>query len=182
MERNKKKAVLAVLMIALLLLGAVGGTLAYLAAQTGTVENVFEPAGVPSEVEETFDGTTKSNVVIRNNGNVSAYIRAAIVVTWKNEAGQIYPKNPEKGTDYSIDINTMDWAEKDGFYYYKDAVDADKSTSSLINSCSPVANKAPEGYFLNVEILGQAIQAEGMGATSAQEAWTKAADNGSAGN
>ena len=121
-------------------------------------------------------------MVIRNKGNVAAYIRAAIVVTWKNEAGQIYPKNPEKGTDYSIDINTMDWTKNDGFYYYNKTVDAGKTTSYLIKSCSPVANKAPEGYFLNVEILGQAIQAEGMGATSAQEAWTKAADNGSASN
>lgn len=181
MKRNKKNTVLAVLMIALLLLGAVGGTLAYLKTQTDTVTNVFEPAKVPSEVEENFDGSTKSNVTIRNNGNVPAYIRADIVVTWKDSDGNIYPKNPVAGTDYTISLGS-DWEEVGGFYYYKNTVEAGKTTTNLIVSCSPVEGKAPDGYSLNVEILGQAIQAEGMGATSAQDAWTKAAATGSTGN
>ena len=176
MNRSKKQAVLAVLMIVLLLVGAVGGTLAYLAAQTGTVENVFEPAGVPSEVEETFDGTTKSNVVIRNNGNVSAYIRAAIVVTWKDAQGNIYPKSPADG-EYNLTIGS-DWEMVGNYYYYNGTVAAGGTTTNLIVSCAPVAGKAPSGYSLNVEIIGQAIQAEGItGATNAKDAWTKAAQN-----
>ena len=174
MKCNKKKAFLIVLMIALLLAGAVGGTVAYLKTQTGEIENVFQPAGVPSEVEETFNGTTKSNVVIRNNGNVDAYIRAAIVATWKDSSGNIYPKNPVAGEDYTIEINAVDWTNSEGFYYYIEAVDAGDATSNLINSCTPVQGKAPNGYSLNVEILGQAIQAEGMDANSAQDAFSKA--------
>jgi len=183
MKRNKKKAVLVVLMIALLLLGAVGGTVAYLMMQTGTVENVFQPAQVPSEVEETFSNNVKRDVKIRNNGNVNAYIRAAIIVTWKDANGNIYPGKPEKELDYIISIGSY-WDEgSDGFYYYNEKVPAGATTKNLINSCSPKEDRAPEGYSLNVEILGQAIQAEGItGATSALNAWEKAAQNGSTGN
>ena len=174
MKRNKRIAILTVLIIALLLLGGVGGTLAYLHTKSGPVENVFEPAEVPSEVEESFDGSTKSDVVIRNNGNVPAYIRAAIVVTWKDASGNIYPKTPVAGTDYTIDINTANWSQIGGFYYYNGTVAAGGITSNLINSCSPKGT-APTGYSLNVEILGQAIQAEGMDAANAQQAWKNAA-------
>ena len=34
--------------------------------------------------------------------------------------------------------------------------------------------EAPDGFVLTVEVLAEAIQAEGMGATSAQDAWAKA--------
>lgn len=175
MERNKKQAVLAVLMIALLLLGAVGGTLAYLKTQTSEIKNEFQPAGVPSEVMEKLENDVKTNVRIKNNGNVKAYVRAAIVVTWKDAEGDIYPGTPVVGDDYTISINTDEWTEKGGYYYYKGIVDPDGGESDvLIDSCSPVDNRAPSGYFLNVEILGQAIQAEGMGATGAVDAWQKA--------
>ena len=183
MKCNKKQAILAVLMIALLLLGAVGGTMAYLMAQDGPIVNEFKPAEVPSEVEESLNGSTKSNVVIRNNGNVSAYIRAAIVVTWKDDSGNIYHQNPVEEDDYIIYINTADWTKQGTYYYHNAKVPAGDVTKVLINSCTPVAAKAPAGYFLNVEIIGQAIQAEGItGKTGPLDAWTKATATGSAAN
>ena len=174
-RRMNGRAVLIVLMTALLLFGAVGGTMAYLQTQTEEVKNTFEPTAVPSEVEETLSGNVKTDVKIRNNGNISAYIRAAIVVTWKNAEGMIYPQNPIKNTDYEISIGSG-WTEKDGYYYYNASVEAGGTTDNLIETCKPLEGKAPDGYFLNVEILGQAIQAEGMGntVTNAQTAFAAA--------
>ena len=83
---NRKKTVLLLAMVVLILAGAVGGTLAYIVTSSGPVQNTFTPAHVTCAVEESdfVDGTStiKNNVTIRNTGNTSAYIRAAVVANW----------------------------------------------------------------------------------------------------
>ena len=164
--KNKTKTLWIVLSIALLLTVSVGGTLAYLSTQTSEVENTFEPSEVKCKVDESFNGTVKSKVSIQNTGNTDAYIRAAIVVTWKDAVnGNVYPEMPKAGEDYTITIKDAaddNWTKGgDGFWYYEKAVAPGESTDVLIESCAPVANETPAGYGLNVEILAQAIQAEG---------------------
>lgn len=177
MKLNRKKGILLLTAAVLILVCGVGGTLAYLITQTAPVTNTFTPAHVTSEVNEPGweDGNTvKSNVTVKNTGNVSAYIRAAIVITWKDKDGNTMPTVPVLGTDYTLDINTSAWSPSGGYYYYKDKVAAGGSTTNLINSC--VSNGTyTDGRSLCVEVIGSAIQAEGMGATSAQAAFTKAA-------
>ena len=160
----------------LILVCGVGSTLAYLATQTGQVQNTFEPAYVTSKVNETFNNLVKSNVTITNTGNVSAYIRAAIVVTWKDAAGNTMPQVPGKG-DYTLNIGP-DWTRgrDDGYYYYNAVVAADASTTNLIVECEPT-KPYDDGRKLCVEVIGSAIQAEGMGATSAQDAFNKASSS-----
>lgn len=174
MKLNRKKGILLLAAAMLILVCGVGGTLAYLVTQAGPVENEFTPGKVTSEVNENFNGTTKENVTIKNTGNVSAYIRAAIVVTWQDAQGNTLPEAP--GTDdYAISINTSDWTQNGGYYYYKAAVPADGSTTNLINSCSQT-KPYDDGRRLCVEIIGSAIQSEGMGATDAMQAFTAAAN------
>ena len=177
MKLNRKKGILLLAAAMLILVCGVGGTLAYLATQTGQVQNTFEPAYVTSEVNETFDNLVKSNVTIKNTGNVSAYIRAAIVVTWKDANGNTMPQVP--GTDdYTLTIGS-DWTEVGGYYYYNKSVAANASTTNLIDTCEPIKSY-PDGRKLCVEVIGSAIQSEGMGANSAQEAFQKA--SGTPGN
>lgn len=156
---HKKKASLLLTSLILLLTLIVGGTVSFLVASSGQVQNTFTPSKVACRVDEdSFGGSTKTNVKVTNTGDTTAYIRAAIVVTWKDAQGNVYPKTPTLGTDYTMTLNTSDWFQKDGFYYYKSPVAKDNSTGVLITSCSPVEGKTPEGYGLNVEILGSAIQ------------------------
>ena len=177
MKLNRKKGILLLAAAMLILVCGVGSTLAYLATQTGQVQNTFEPAYVTSEVNETFDNLVKSNVTIKNTGNVSAYIRAAIVVTWKDAEGRTMPQVPGTG-DYTLTIGS-DWTKVGDYYYYDKSVAANDSTTKLIDTCEP--NKSyPDGRKLCVEVIGSAIQSEGMGATSAQEAFQKA--SGTPGN
>lgn len=172
MKLNRKKGILLLAAAMLILVCGVGGTLAYLATQTGQVQNTFEPAYVTSEVNETFKDNVKSNVTIKNTGNVSAYIRAAIVVTWKDAEGRTMPQVPGTG-DYTLTIGS-DWTEVGGYYYYNKSVAANDSTTKLIDTCEP--NKSyPDDRKLCVEVIGSAIQSEGMGANSAQDAFAKAA-------
>lgn len=168
---NKRKAAVLLTSLVLVLVCAVGATVAYLVDTTREVVNTFDPAKVSCEVTETFENDVKTDVAIINTSDIEAYIRAAIIVTWKNaENGNVYGKMPVKGQktgegDYTIELNLKDeadnviWIEgSDGYYYYKYPVAPKASTAILIKTCSPIATQTPEGYGLNVEILGSAIQ------------------------
>ena len=187
MKNMKKKSFLILAMMVLLLTFAVGGTIAYLVTSTNPVVNTFEPAYVTSVVNEPDwkDGDLeKKNVTISNTGNTSAFIRAAIVVTWQDKDGYTMPVRPVLGTDYdyTLDINTNDWTynSTDGFYYYMhvvtkadDATTTD-TTTNLINSCKPI-KAYDDGRKLCVEVIGSAIQSTGIPGETYQNAWTNAA-------
>ena len=173
MKKNMKKMLILLAATVLLLTFAVGGTIAYLVTSDGPVVNTFEPAEVTIKVRETITGNTKTNVYIENTGSAKAYIRAAIVVTWQDASGNVYPALPVQRTDYTISLGS-DWTEQDGYYYYNGEVDCvagSNTTTNLINSIAPVEGCIPYGYDLHVEILAQAIQAQGGAVTSATN-WT----------
>lgn len=164
---------LATLLVSLLLvLGvAVGGTVAFLSTRTDSKENTFTPSEVTCAVTETFNNNVKSNVAVKNTGDTTAFIRAAINVTWMKdaEAGTEYvaanqtvsAKIPVEGTDYSIKLaDNTNWIQgADGYYYYKLPVDPQDSTEVLIEECKLQNNASvPDGYHLSVEIVASAIQ------------------------
>ena len=140
-------------------------------------------------VSEEFDGEQKSDVIITiPKTDYSVYVRAAIVVNWQKEVDDetfIYPVAPVKGTDgdYKLVLDSDKWFEKDGFYYYEEAVPGTGSgaTEVLIGSCEQLKNP-PEGYILHVEVLTQTIQA--IGTTDADstaavtDAWGVSVTNG----
>lgn len=169
---NKRKAAVLLSSLAVFLVLCVGVTIAFLIAKDNAVENTFNPSTVSCAVNESFDGTTKSNVYLSNTGDTEAYIRAAIVVTWKDgENGNVYGKAPVEGDDYAIELNLDDWIEgNDGYYYYKKPVAAGGQTAVLITECTAVQNNVPVGYGLNVEILGSAIQS--VPVTVVEDCWT----------
>ncbi len=175
MRNMKKKSFLALALTVLLLAVAVSGTVAYLVTNSEPVENTFEYGKVSCTITEDFDKITKKNVQVKNTGNVDAYIRAAIVVTWKDSKGYTMPVQPEEGTDYTLELGSS-WTKHGDYYYYNGKVAPDGSTGDLIVSCSPT-KQYEDGRKLCVEVIGSAIQAEGMGATSAQEAFSRAKGN-----
>ena len=184
-----KRRMVAALALALILVCTVGGTLAYVFTHSGSVENTFTPSAVATAVVENGStdentgnivntGASKTDVKIKNIGDTSAYIRAAIVVTWKKADGTVYAMKPQAGTDYVMVIPTdTGWVKSGDYYYYNSPVDSKATTNVLIASCAPVAGKAPDGYVLSVEIIASGIQSTGMGATSVQDAWAKAQGN-----
>lgn len=177
MKKWNKKIILP-LLVCLCLTAAlgIGSTLAYLTSTPEPVVNTFKAGNVPPTIQETepkeSNGYVKSNVRVTNNGNVPAYIRAAIIVTWQKD-GKIAPTAPVKGTDYTMTIGSGWTTEIDGYYYYNSAVAAKGQTTDLITEAMQI--KAHEdGYQLVIDIVAQTIQADGMGATSAQDAFAKA--------
>lgn len=158
---------LATLLVSLLLvLGvAVGGTVAFLSTRTDSKENTFTPSEVTCAVTETFNNNVKSQVAVQNTGDTTAFIRAAINVTWmsnQDAANQtVSAKVPVKDTDYSITFaKNTNWIRgADGYYYYQLPVNPQYSTGVLIEECKLQNNASvPDGYHLSVEIVASAIQ------------------------
>ncbi|MBQ3179965.1 MAG: hypothetical protein IJB55_01235 [Firmicutes bacterium] len=177
--KTQHKSIALLVSLALLLTISIAGTMAYLVDKSEPVQNTFQPVSVPPEVIEEFENNIKTNVQIRNNGNIPAYIRAQIVVNWVSvdadgKVTGIYGGAvPEEDSDYTMTINTTDWTKgSDGFYYHETPVKANDNSSVLISSASlEDGTIPPDGYQLSVEILAQSIQAEPADAVA--ETWGK---------
>ena len=172
MKRINKKVILLAVSLVLILSAAIGGTVAYLIDQTGSITNTFTPANVTPRIDEKFPNqSVKNDVKITNTGDIPAYIRVKVVVTWKDEHGNVYGAAPVLGTDYTWTMpKNSKWFLKGGFYYYSEPVAAQGTTEILFTGCKLMDGvKAPEGYSLSVDIHAQAIQAEPANAVT--EAW-----------
>lgn len=158
---KRKKARCAAFAGSLLLVLALGGggAAAFLLDATDAITNRFTPSKVTTAVVESLDGATKSDVKIRNTGDTAAWLRAAVVITWQDAAGNVYGQTPVEGVDYTIayDLQHGWLLGSDGFYYWSAPVDAGGESGVLIVSCAGQAN-VPEDYGLCVEILGSGIQ------------------------
>ena len=177
---SSRKALFALVSVLVLIFAAVGVTVAYLQTQTDPLENEFTPAKVSCEVAETFDGSVKSDVSIRNTGDTDAFIRVSVVANWvktdsENNVTSVYAQQPVAGTDYTLTLATNaneNWLQ-DG--NHKAAVKPGESTAVLIASCTPIEDTAPAGYTLAVEIVASAIQASPE--TVAEEHWKVTVEN-----
>ena len=163
---------LAILFIAVvMLIGAVAGsTVAFLVTDTQPVTNTFEYAKVSCAVIETFNGSKKENVQIKNTGTTDAYIRATYVVNWLNkEDGTIAASVP---TDYSYSLAENPdgkWTKgNDGYFYYWTPVAPNGLTDGSLLNCTVTYPDNPK-YVLSVEILATAVQS--TPAKAVQEAW-----------
>lgn len=175
-RKQNKKALTLLVCLVMVVAVTVGGTLANLMSSTKPVKNEFTASKVSSSVvEDPFDGTTKTNVRVQNTGDTKAYIRAKVVVTWKNIGGEVYAAAPMEGTDYTMELNLSEngWVKgNDEFYYFTQAVSpvmecthaADAScdnccTGVLIKRCVQAESaNVPDEYVLSVEIVASAIQ------------------------
>ena len=167
-SRNKILKIWTVVLsiILVLSLATAGATLAFLSTKTEPVENQFVEANVTCLVNRKNDIFN-----VTNTGNVNAFIRTAIVVNWMDKNGNVRGIAP---TDADVDIvlNTTDWAIlDDGYFYYTSPVAPGQDTADLITSIT-LKTTAPEGYSLSVEVIAEAIQADGQDHfTAILDAW-----------
>ena len=162
--KTKKPVALVALLV--LLCCTVAGTLAYLVDSTDPVTNTFTPASVSTEVNEDFDGITKSNVTIKNTGNIDAYIRATVVVNWADKDGNVYggavptDKGDKKDYDLTLKANNGWIKGADGYYYYIHPVAPKGSTTVMFENITQLTADPAEGYGLQITILADGIQSE----------------------
>ena len=173
------KQKLAIAAVALLLCCSVGGTLAWLATSADPVTNTFEPTWVECKVDDDYNFETgkKTNITVANPNNpatptnVDAYIRVTFAATWEdpndpNEPYAAVAKDTKAFYDNlaAATLNSADWFKgSDGFYYYKHIVKVGEATSQVFTSALTIPkDDTGNGYELNVQILAEAIQADGV--------------------
>ncbi len=159
---------------------ASSATIAYLIAETPTVNNKFVPAVVACEVQEEFNGTVKKDVAIKNTGEVQSYIRTKVVITFMSaDETMVTATVPQENTDYTITYaNNPNWQlGTDGFWYYKVPVNVGDSTETLIESCALMEGASvPDGFYLSVEVVASAIQSTPAWAVT--DKWSVGMQNG----
>lgn len=147
---SKKPLTLFVALVLLLTL-AVGGSLAWLVSNDD-VTNSMVPGEVPITIHENFDGTTKSDVYVTNDGNIQAFIRVAIIANAVDEQG-----NVTTGTAPVYNVNTSKWTQIGNYYYYNGIVEPKGNTDALFTDSVEVNGE--------INILAESIQVLG-GVTS----------------
>lgn len=167
---------LVLMLLVLILIIGIASTIAYIAFKTPKLTNEFVPAKVTCKVEETFESGIKSNVRVRNTGNVSAYIRVAVVVNWVNDIdGTVLSDVPKESEDYVLVLGDSAWKKgSDGYFYYSHPVQVNAVTPILISKAEQI--KSPGGYSLSIQVLASAIQSEPPKAV--QEVWDVEVNNG----
>lgn len=167
--RRTAKSSALIIALALILVLAVGGTVAYIFTQTDPVINTFTPTEAKITVDEETSNNQKTSITVVNNSTgVPVYIRVALVANMIDGAG-----NVTGAADVPEFTPGDDWLEgSDGYYYYTKAVPVDGSTGNLL--------KAPMELSENMQVvvLADTIQAEPT--TAVTQAWGVTVDsNGS---
>ncbi len=161
MKNGKKQRRILVISLFLLLCIAVSGSLALLLDTTEALKNIFNPSFVTCAVEEEFNGTEKTDVNVRNTGNIDAWIRVKLIsyrVDATDSAKRI------GGTAVVPEFTPGDgWVENGGFYYYTQPVAPGATpTTDLAASLKLKEYDDMDGGRQVIEVMAEAIQADGF--------------------
>lgn len=164
--RTAKSSAL-VIALALILVLAVGGTVAYIFTQTGPVINTFTPTEANITVNEEISGNQKTEITVENTSTgVPVYIRVALVAN-------MIDKDENVTGAASVPTFTLgkDWIKgSDGYYYYTKPVPVRGSTGNLLDTPMTLLEN------MQVVVLADAIQAEPT--TAVTQAWGVTVENG----
>lgn len=158
----RNRAILVIAVAALVCALGAAGAVAFLIDKTNPVKNAFVPSKVTCEVKETFDGTTKTNVQIKNTGDIPAYIRVALVTYFVDGEGNVDGTKTATMPDLTF-IMGAGWVESGEYYYFTKPVAPDKLTDTALIESITLEN----GQV--VEVIASAIQSEPAKAVG--EAW-----------
>ena len=161
LKRARIRAVVLFVASILMFLISTGATIAFIVAETPSVDNVFTPPILRINLQGSND--------ISNVGDLPVYVRALAVVNWVSttEEHTILSEQPKEGVDFEIDFHTTDWfLASDGFYYYRKPLAAGEQIH-IIETAYRLVEKP--GYEIRIEILSSAIQINTPAAI--EEAW-----------
>lgn len=154
--------------LALCAAAAVGVTLSFMFKKAEKT-NTFIPAEVTCEVKESLLSGVKSDVCVKNTGNVAAYLRIRLVSYYVYDNGDIAGRVPSQYPTLTLQNGWI--AGADHTYYYPTPVEPGAKTGILCDPITLGAVKLADGktVYQVLEVFAEAIQAEPVGAV--QEAW-----------
>lgn len=164
-----------VIATALLLALAISGTVAWLTTKGAPITNTFNPSKVACEVTESFNGTVKSSVNVKNTGDIDAYIRVKLVTYRTNKQGQ------HIGGTATLPSFTLgeNWVKYGDYYYYTLPVAAgQKPAANLTDTMTLTAEYTDaDGGKQAIDVMAEAIQS--VPAEAVGEAWGVTISEGS---
>lgn len=178
----KTKRMFIATLLALVMMVAVGATLALMASTSNSVTNTFAAAQVETEIDEDLTNNNKK-VTIENTGKSPVYVRARIMVSGVAESQVAIVKTAP--AEDEVDVNTLylvmpnvgeskDWEQatgatgKDDYYYYKKVLPGKEesgrtySTSSLLEKVvvgSGLATQLKEDPNFSVTVYHESVLA-----------------------
>ena len=154
--RRRGRATAMLLATVMLFALAVGGTIAWLTDKDRPLVNTFDPSKVTCEVQEKFDGKVKSDVNVKNTGDIDAFIRVKLVTYRTNDAGQ-HIGGTAALPQFTLGAN---WVEYNGYYYYTLPVaPGDKPATKLTDSMTLTENyDEADGGHQSIDVMAEAIQ------------------------
>ncbi len=181
---KRKLLILSVLVICVATLAA--GTLAYFTSE-GTAHNVITTGGVDITLQEWADegktkpfedltgimpGMTVTKIAeIKNTGASEAWVRVKVEknIQLKGE-GEVNPDLVE------LALDTANWTEKDGYYYYNKALKPGEVTAPVFSAVTFNASMGNEyqNATATVDVYAQAVQTANNGETALNaQGWPK---------
>ena len=172
---KRKLLILSVLAICIATLAA--GTLAYFTSE-GKAHNVITTGGVEITVQEWADeektkpfedltgvmpNTTVTKIAeIKNTGASAAWIRVKVEKSIKLQGEGA----PDTGL-VELALNTADWTEKDGYYYYTKVLKPGEVTAPIFTAVTfkPDMGNEYQNATATVDVTAQAVQTANNGAT-----------------
>ena len=174
--RKKQRILLVAVMLCCIAVLATG-TLAYFTAEE-TAYNVITTATLDVDLKEETDGGKPwpeegfDNIVPGmdvtkivygvNNGTADFYVRILLDKSITPAAGVTKPLNFDHIT---LDINTTDWTEKDGVYYYNKVLKPGEKTTPLFTKVQfgkELGNEYMDAKVV-ITVTTQAVQAKNNG-------------------
>lgn len=159
----KKRSIMLGSAVFLAVLLVVGGTMAWFTATADPVVNSFTAGTVDIEINDTFNTELAQNVnpgdvyskevSVTNTGSKRAYIRVNLTPLFSGQQ------------DISVVTYPIltDWVlHTDGYYYYKNIVEAGASTTNIINEvlfAGAAMNNTYQGATFTLTVNAEAIQA-----------------------
>ena len=172
-----KKKLLILSLAAICLAITAIGTLAYFTSE-GTAHNVITTGGVEIAVQEWADenkqtpfedlkgimpGMTVTKIAeIKNTGASDAWVRVKVEKNIKLQG----KGTPDTGL-VELTLNTTDWTEKDGYYYYKEALKPGEVTAPIFTAVTfkPDMGNEYQNATATVDVAAHAVQTANNGDT-----------------
>ena len=154
--RRRGRATAMLLATVMLFALAVGGTIAWLIDKDSPLVNTFDPSKVTCEVQEKFDGKVKSDVNVKNTGDIYAFIRVKLVTYRTNDAGQ-HIGGTASLPSFDLGAN---WVKYGDYYYYTLPVaPGERPKTNLTGSMTLVGSYLDtDGGKQAVDVMAEAIQ------------------------
>ena len=134
--------------------------MAYMISETSYANNIFGKPDTEISVIEELSANKK--VWIRNDGNVSVYVRVALIINYQSilNRNDIIPAVGDYEVSLGNNIHNY-WYKTGDYYYYKLPLKPGDTTDQFLENIKLLAGKSPPvNYELEVKVLADSIQAE----------------------